>query len=251
MQILESCLTNIICRDHNEVDSSFSGTNLMGKFTQSVKRIVQEVKEDGTQGGQPRDEVITINERLRCVRARLDESYKTAKRALIQLHANYNDSKAVSLMRRYALLKSMIKEVVRLETQYWALVEVPKQEKQEPVPAYVLRACATLEKTQKPGEGVKTSAKLAEEDEKRRERLDRLETLTSLQIEQENTQLTNDLYRLLKKYAGLRNIIRNLKDSFMNSKLYPIFPRYTILKEMIKAAMRDPNYMEVCHEANS
>lgn len=29
---------------------SFSGTNLMGKFTQSVKRIVQEVKEDGTQG---------------------------------------------------------------------------------------------------------------------------------------------------------------------------------------------------------
>ena len=37
--------------------------------------------------------------------------------------------------------------------------------------------------------------------------------LTSLQIEQENTQLTNDLYRLLKKYAGLRNIIRNLKVS--------------------------------------
>lgn len=68
-------------------------------------------------------------------------------------------------------------EVVRLETQYWLLVELPKQEKQEPVPAYVLRACATLEKTQKPGEGVKTSAKLAEEDEKRRERLDRLECM--------------------------------------------------------------------------
>ena len=48
--------------------------------------------------------------------------------------------------------------------QYWLLVELPKQEKQEPVPVYVLRACATLEKTQKPGEGVKTTAKLAEED---------------------------------------------------------------------------------------
>lgn len=72
--------------------------------------------------------------------------------------------------------------MVRLETQYWALVEVPKQEKQEPVPAYVLRACATLEKTQKPGEGVKTSAKLAEEDEKRRERLDRLESKLTLQF---------------------------------------------------------------------
>ncbi len=59
--------------------------------------------------------------------------------------------------------------------QYWLLVELPKQEKQEPVPAYVLRACATLEKTQKPGDGVKTTAKLADEDDKRRERIERLE----------------------------------------------------------------------------
>ena len=64
-------------------------------------------------GGQPRDEVISINERLRCVRARLDESYLTAKRALIQLHANYNDSKSVSFFRRYALLRSMIKVISR------------------------------------------------------------------------------------------------------------------------------------------
>ena len=60
-------------------------------------------------GGQPRDEVISINERLRCVRIRLDESYKTAKRALIQLNAHYNDSKTASVLRRYALLKAMIK----------------------------------------------------------------------------------------------------------------------------------------------
>ena len=64
---------------------------------------------------------------------------------------------------------------MRLETQYWLLVELPKQEKQEPVPVYVLRACATLEKNQKSGEGVKTSAKIAEEEDKRRERMDRLE----------------------------------------------------------------------------
>ena len=39
-----------LTNSNNGVDRSFSGTNLMGKFTQSVKRIVQEVKEDGTQG---------------------------------------------------------------------------------------------------------------------------------------------------------------------------------------------------------
>jgi hypothetical protein len=55
-------------------------------------------------------------------------------------------------------------------------VDIPKQEKQETVPAFVLRACAIMEKTQKSGEGVKTSAKLAEEAENRRERIDRLES---------------------------------------------------------------------------
>lgn len=30
----------------------------------------------------------------------------------------------------------------------------------------------------------------------------------------------------------------------MNSKVYPIIPRYKMLKDMIKNAMRDPAYME-------
>lgn len=38
-----------------------------------------------------------------------------------------------------------------------------------------------------------------------------LEVMTTAQIEQENTQMINDLYRLLKKYTGLRNLIRELK----------------------------------------
>ena len=37
----------------------------------------------------------------------------------------------------------------------------------------------------------------------------------------------------------------------MSSKVYPIIPRYAMLKDMVKTVMRDPNYMEVCHEANS
>ena len=68
----------------------------------------------------------------------------------------------------------ILQDVIRLETQYWTLVDIPKQEKQETVPAFVLRACAIMEKTQKSGEGVKTAAKIAEEEEKRKERLERL-----------------------------------------------------------------------------
>lgn len=95
--------------------------------------------------------------------------------------------------------------------------------------------------------------------------------MTTVQIEQENTQMINDLYRLLKKYSGLRNLIRELKvcrfscdehgqllckfsffqTEYANSKMFPMFPRYTMLKKMIKDIMHDPDYMEVCHEVDN
>lgn len=37
--------------------------------------------------------------------------------------------------------------------------------------------------------------------------------MTTVIIEQENTQMINDLYRLLKKYSGLRNLIKQLTVS--------------------------------------
>lgn len=227
------------------------GVNLVGKFTQSVRRIVQDVKDEGTASGQTKEEVIETNERLRAVRVRLEDSYDIAKKALVNLMAKYAESKSIrNFITRYGELKNMIKEVIRLETEYWKLVDIPKQEKQETVPAFVLRACALMEKTQKTGEGVKTATKLAEEEEKKRERLDRLCDMTTAQIEGENTQMTNDLYRLLKKYTGLRNLIRDLKIEYVDSKVYPIVPRYTMLKDMIKSIMRHPDYMEVCHEVD-
>lgn len=72
--------------------------------------------------------------------------------------------------------------------------------------------------------------------------------------------MINDLYRLLKKYSGLRNLIRELKvntahvcygciapsmfhaihlycdcpqTEYGDSKMYPIIPRYTMLKDMV------------------
>lgn len=240
-------------RGNKKAQRTDSGSsNLVGKFTQSVRRIVQDVKDEGTASGMTKEEVIEMNERLRSVRIRMDESYDTAKRALVALMGKYNESKTVhNIFQRYGLLKAMIKEVIRLETQYWTLVDIPKQEKQETVPAFVLRACAIMEKTQKSGEGVKTSAKLAEEAQEKRQRIDRLEDMTTALIEAENTQMTNDLYRLLKKYSGLRNLIRQLKTEYTNAKIYPMVLRYTMLKDMIKDILLHPDYMEVCHESDA
>lgn len=40
----------------------------------------------------------------------------------------------------------MVKDVINLDTQYWLLLDIPKQEKQEQVTTYVLRTCTCLEK---------------------------------------------------------------------------------------------------------
>lgn len=175
---------------------------MVGKFTQSVRRIVQDVKDEPPASGMTRDEVIETNERLRAVRIRLEESYDTAKKSLVTLMNKYGDSKTHrNIFNRYPLLKIMIKvttfflfkrksvideffcfifafvkDVIKLETQYWTLVDIPKQEKQETVPSYVMRACSIMEKTQKSGEGVKTSARLAEEAAERKDRMERLES---------------------------------------------------------------------------
>lgn len=83
---------------------------MVGKFTQSVRRIVQDVKDEGTSSGATKEEVIDTNERLRAVRIRLEESYDTAKKALVTLMTKYNDSKSVNnVFQRYNLLKAMIK----------------------------------------------------------------------------------------------------------------------------------------------
>lgn len=112
------------------VFSVAGSTNLVGKFTQSVRRIVQDVKDEGSPskygfsrfflidfswnvcatGGLTRDEIIETNERLRCVRVRLEESYDTAKKALVNLMNKYGDSKIhKNIFARYPMLKLMIK----------------------------------------------------------------------------------------------------------------------------------------------
>lgn len=200
-----------------------------------------------------REGAVQTNERLRLVTGKVTVSYNTVKGALIGMHERYEHSKAErNVFRRYALLKAIVKEVIQLDAQYWLLLDVPKQDKQEQVSAYVLRACAVLEKssdTRPQGEASKSqAAQQAEEEAREKERKARLEAATVQQIEEENTLLINDLYRLLKKYANLRLVVHTLHLSYRAARMYPIFPRYNMLKDMIRDVLRDPSYMEVCHE---
>lgn len=66
-----------------------------------------------TLGGMSREELLETNERLRAVRIRLEESYDTAKKALVTLMNKYGDSKSQrNVFNRYPMLKLMIKVIV-------------------------------------------------------------------------------------------------------------------------------------------
>ncbi len=68
------------------------------------------------------------------------------------------------------------------------------------------------------------------------------------ELRRECEHLNTELYRLIHKYQGLRLIVQELSESFQDSRLYPILPRYSLLKAMIKRVLRAPAFAEVCHE---
>ena len=43
--------------------------------------------------------------------------------------------------------------------------------------------------------------------------------------------------------------LHTLQKDYDGSKLYPMFPRYTLLKDMIKEVTHHPDYMEHRHES--
>ncbi|KAH6948720.1 hypothetical protein HPB50_026021 [Hyalomma asiaticum] len=81
--------------------SGVCGSNLVGKFTTSVKKFVQDVEFDHTREG-----AVQTSERLFMAEQKVSESYQTVKCALIKLHERYEASKAErNIVHRYALFK--------------------------------------------------------------------------------------------------------------------------------------------------
>ena len=70
---------------------------------------------------------------------------------------------------------------MRLETEYWQLLEVPKQEKQEPVLNYVLRACSIMEKSQRSSESNEKVRRISEDEERKRTNAERLNGKTIIE----------------------------------------------------------------------
>uniref|UniRef100_A0A914WEZ0 Uncharacterized protein n=1 Tax=Plectus sambesii TaxID=2011161 RepID=A0A914WEZ0_9BILA len=150
--------------------------------------------------------------------------------------------------------------VIVLDKQYWQLIDLPKQEPSENPTDYVNRIITHMDERiqDKPGDRpvkggigslLGSTASLAERA-KETNLMESLRNKSTEDLRKENERLYADIHRLIKKYQGLRELVQRLRTTYDSSKGYPIIPRYSMLKSMIKEILRAPGFAEICHEAN-
>jgi len=220
-------------------DGSFKESgNSLRRFGQSIKRIVREVEQQESVD-ESRDVLVPRNVLLACAFRHLNKHYLSTINCLVTLQNQYIESKNVkNVFHRYNQLKSMVKTVQKAELSWPSLSLLPSQCRTESVPQYV----------EKSAEAIVRSCQSLEEDMRKAE--ERTIELTSKQVSDSNSHLVNDLHRLIKKYQAIRSIVRILLKDFKQSKVYPIVPRYILLRDMVKDATHHPDYKEYCHEAS-
>uniref|UniRef100_A0A914YDW0 Uncharacterized protein n=1 Tax=Panagrolaimus superbus TaxID=310955 RepID=A0A914YDW0_9BILA len=156
-------------------------------------------------------------------------------------------------------MKHMIHEVILLEKQYWQLVDIPPQELTESSNTYVLKIINLLDEKGGQPPPIKSggiasllgATMINVADRTKDQNLhEQIRTKSTDELRKECDRLYIELYKLIRKYLGLRRVVQDLTESFQDTRFYPIVPRYPLLKTMIKRVLRAPAFAEICHEVN-
>uniref|UniRef100_A0A0N4ZCB6 CHAD domain-containing protein n=1 Tax=Parastrongyloides trichosuri TaxID=131310 RepID=A0A0N4ZCB6_PARTI len=204
--------------------------------------------------GSSRDELIHTVFKQHRTKARILEAYKRLKNGLKTMQDNYLQSKDEKIFSRYPKLQHMVHEVVLLEKQYWQLLDIPNHEIPESPNEYVFKVINILDqKNSGPHKATGISsllgATLGNVDKTKDMALSaNLRNKTTEELRKECDRLYSDIYKLSKKYLGLRKILKELVDNYQHSRFFPVIPRYQLLKSMIKQVLRAPEFSEICHE---
>ncbi|VDL63670.1 unnamed protein product [Nippostrongylus brasiliensis] len=209
-----------------------------------------------TPGRSSRDNLINTVYKLHRTRLRILEPYRKLKNALKQLQEDYLKSKSMNPIMRYMKLQQSVREVVIIEKQYWKLLDIPNQDGSEDSNEYVVRIIQLLEVTSPcPPSGGGIGALLSStmmgrtvETRVDQSLYDSIKSRKTEELQKDCEMMYQQLYKLIRKYQGLRKIIKYLHDKYDASRLYPIVPRYPILKKMIKTVLRAPEFADICHE---
>lgn len=207
------------------------------RFGQSIRRVVREVEERGSVD-EARDVLVQRFVLLTNASRLLGKAYTAVLNTLVNLQNDYLDSKAIkNIFLRYSRLRRMVKIVCSAERCWLPMMVVAEQNRGETLQVFVVRVAELVVQA---GPMDSDSRKPMEES---------LNAVTSKKVAELNSVLFADFHRILKKYQAVRKIVCSLTGSFCDSKMYPIFPRYILLRDMIKTATRHPDFKESRHEA--
>uniref|UniRef100_A0AC34FGI0 Uncharacterized protein n=1 Tax=Panagrolaimus sp. ES5 TaxID=591445 RepID=A0AC34FGI0_9BILA len=208
-------------------------------------------------GSSNRENLITTVYKQHRTRAKILEPYRRLKNALKNMQDEYLQSKDNNVFLRYNNMKHMIHEVILLEKQYWQLVDIPPQEVSESPNTYVLKIINLLDEKGGQPPAIKSggiasllgATMINVADRTKDQNLhEQIRTKSTDELRKECDRLYTELYKLIRKYLGLRRVVQDLTESFQDTRFYPIVPRYPLLKTMIKRVLRAPAFAEICHE---
>ncbi|KJH48515.1 hypothetical protein DICVIV_05365 [Dictyocaulus viviparus] len=181
--------------------------------------------------------------------------FRKLKNALKQLQEDYLKSKDSNPIMRYMKLQQSVRDVIMVEKQYWKQIDLPSQDATEETNEYVARIVQQLEQMEPrpPTQGIGallSSTVMGRNIETRVDQVlyDSIKSRKTEELQKDCENMYAQLYKLIRKYQGLRRIIKDLCEKYNASRLYPIIPRYSMLKKMIKTVLRAPEFADICHE---
>ncbi|CAD6192863.1 unnamed protein product [Caenorhabditis auriculariae] len=223
--------------------------------------LLSMAKEGSSEGGggqfarTSRDTLINTAYKLHRTRCRILEPYRRLKNGLKELQDDYLKSKEANALMRYVKLGQSVREITLLEKQYWKLLNIPPQDGSEEVIPYVERIANLLEETPislppTRGIGALLQSTMGKPSESNFDQTlyDSIKSRKNDELAKDCEMLYGQVYRLIRKYQGLKRLIKELHDRYESTRHFPIVPRYAMLKKMIKSTLRAPEFAEICHE---
>ncbi|CEF60437.1 Hypothetical protein SRAE_X000217500 [Strongyloides ratti] len=220
----------------------------IGKDSSNSTKIVVQPE------GSSREDLIYTVYKQYCTKRRISDAYKRLKNGLKGMQDNYLQSKEEKIFTRYPKLQHMIHEVVLLEKQYWQLLDIPNYEVIESPNEYVSKIINILDKKNTAPQkcsGISSllGATIGNVDKTKDMALsENLRNKSTEELRKDCERLYIEIFKISKKYLGLRKILKELTNNYQHSRFFPIIPRYQLLKSMIKQILRAPEFSEICHE---
>ncbi|KHJ86965.1 hypothetical protein OESDEN_13270, partial [Oesophagostomum dentatum] len=157
--------------------------------------------------------------------------YRKLKNALKQLQEDYLKSKEANPIMRYMKLQQSVREVIVMEKQYWKLLDLPNQDGAEDSNDYVVRIIQLLEETSPapPSGGIGallSSTMMGRSVETRVDQslYDSIKSRKTEELQKDCENMYVQLYKLIRKYQGLRRIIKDLHDKYDATRMYSYRP---------------------------